>query len=108
MKIDLFSDAHLEVARELFPEYIDDPRWLNTQWTDEEINACKAFEAKEFTERSTLQTYPWKPIEPTSNEVEEHTVYWVNQYLCSNSKVNNILSIGCGGGDGVVAGGTTP
>ena len=75
MKIDLFSDAHLEVARELFPEYIDDPRWLNTQWTDEEINACKAFEAKEFTERPTLQTYAWKPIEPTSNEVEEHTTY---------------------------------
>ena len=42
MKIKLFSDAHLGTAKELFPELIDDPIWLNTQWTDEEINACKA------------------------------------------------------------------
>jgi 2-polyprenyl-3-methyl-5-hydroxy-6-metoxy-1,4-benzoquinol methylase len=100
MKIKLFSDAHLRAAQELFPEHIDDPIWLNTQWTDQEINACKALEYDKFMKTPTLQNYPYmKLIEPDSNENKEHTAGYVDLHLCSNPNIKSILSIGCGFGN---------
>ena len=46
MKIKLYSDAHINAARRLYPDKFIDDSWLNLLWTDEEINACKFFETE--------------------------------------------------------------
>jgi len=90
-KVKLYSNAHLEAARVLFPDRIENEEWLNNQWTTEEINACKNLESHEFIVNPTLGNW----IGFNSSEHQS----FLDQWLSSNSEaVNNFLSIGCGWG----------
>ena len=48
MQIKLYSPTHLNEAKVLFPDKFENYSWLNSLWTEEEINACKALEMEAF------------------------------------------------------------
>lgn len=93
MKIKLFSDAHIQTAKQIFPE--KDLNWFNQQWTDAEINTCKAAELKPFIDNPSLITYP-KPelLAPDRKPTELQLI--VNNYIGNNK---TFLSVGCGLGE---------
>jgi hypothetical protein len=56
MKTKLYSKTHADTALKLFPE--KGPEWYDEQWTDSEINLCKASELRSFIEKPSLGSYP--------------------------------------------------
>ena len=64
----LFSFAHMDAARKLFPEKINQ-QWCNNQWTDEEINECKAYEGMSFCKSPTKSSY--QAISPKAGRLDD-------------------------------------
>ena len=91
MKIKLFSPAHVKEVKVLFPE--KDLSWYNLQWTDDEINACKAIELKAFVDNPQLKTYP-KPELLDFNRKPTEILLIAKKYLDKKT----FLSVGCGFG----------
>lgn len=56
MKTKLYSYAHLESSQKLFPLLVDKKAWLEEQWKDDEINACKQLEMNDFIKKPSLAT----------------------------------------------------
>jgi len=54
-----FSSAHMKSAYQILTKQINYD-WCNSQWTDNEINMCKALELKSFISKPSLSTYPIK------------------------------------------------
>lgn len=98
MKTKLFSYAHLEAARDIFPERVESREWLEELWSDEEINTCKQFEMNALIKAPSLATYPaWDFCQSVAQRPEE---FWiVNELLASNNGLRTFLSIGCGLGE---------
>ena len=96
----LFSFAHMAAAKKLFPEKIN-LEWCNNQWTDEEINECKAYEGKNFSKSPTKSSY--QAISPRAGRLDElvselDDVTIVENFLRNNPKISSFLSVGCGTG----------
>ena len=67
--------------------------WLEEQWKDDEINACKQVEMSEFINSPTLENYPIMfPITPPPD------LKIVNELLATRKDFRTFLSIGCGFG----------
>lgn len=98
MKIKLYSDAHIGTARRLFPERCDDSDWLDAQWTDEEINTCKALELREFIDAPSLKSYPLDGYDYKDIDPENDVIGMVDEYLHTRPEVKSLLSVGCGRG----------
>jgi len=98
MKIPLYSDAHLEAAKELYPDRVCDQEWLSTQWTDEEINACKTLESETWTNNPTLSNLPYPIPKADRAEYSDHVAGMVDEF-CQENEINTVLSVGCGGGE---------
>lgn len=60
MKTKQYSCSHLEAARKKFHERVALESWLEEQWKDDEINACKQLEMREFINSPSLENYPIK------------------------------------------------
>ena len=99
MRIKLYSEGHLEAAYKLFPERFEDSEWLDLQWTDEEINACKALESKEFIKDPSPLNYPWELLDPLDSLFKDNSIGMVDKYLRNRPEVKRLLSVGCGGGE---------
>lgn len=82
MKIKLYSNGHMHEAKLLFPDQIEDPAWLETQWTDKEINACKELASEEFRHNPTLETYPYPLLALKSSMIFPR--YWLLTGICMN------------------------
>jgi SAM-dependent methyltransferase len=93
MKSKLYSSAHVKTANKLFSK--KDISWYNEQWTDSEINECKAIELKMFIDKPSLKTYP-KPELIDQNRKPSELQLIANKYL---SGYKTFLSIGCGLGE---------
>ena len=87
-----FSSAHMKSAVQIFPKQINYD-WCNQQWTDNEINMCKALEQKSFISKPSLSTYPIKNeiLNPNKDQIKI-----VDQYILSNPQIKTMLSVGCG------------
>jgi len=94
MKHKLYSDAHLEAARKLFPDRVDDSGWLERPWTDDEINACKALEAEAFIQNPVLANLPYR-----HRRLKQHAIGDADRFLASHPRAESLLSVGCGGGE---------
>lgn len=99
MKAKLYSVAHLETAKKLFPSKANQEDWLDFIWTDAEINACKLYEMEAFINAPSLSTYPHSGLlDPQSSVPEELRI--VDRYLSSlTMPAASFLSVGCGLGE---------
>lgn len=95
MKAKLYAYAHLEAARKLFPERAAQEGWLEEQWKDEEINACKLLEMNDFITSPSLATYPIKDMCSSAALMPEDFSI-ANELLANNKNLRTCLSIGCG------------
>ena len=97
MRISLFSFGHLNEAHELWPDKVNNRSWLTSQWTTEEINACK----KLFFERSirtmTKEQYESKYGISRPRELAFSILNFFEEQI--QDRASKILSIGCGLGD---------
>ena len=91
--IKLFSSAHMKAAVQIFPEQINYD-WCKQQWTDNEINICKALELKSFISRPSLSTYPIENHHLNLNNKDQVKI--VDQYILLNPQIKTMLSVGCG------------
>jgi len=98
MKTKLYSYAHLESAQKLFPLLVDKKGWLEEQWKDDEINACKQLEMNNFIKKPSLATYPQANIFQLPHPRLGEDFYIVNEILATQKNFRTFLSIGCGGG----------
>lgn len=98
MKTKQYSLGHIEAARALFPHRFKKEGWLDEQWTDEEINACKSVEMANFIKMPSLKTYP-KPELLDFSRVMPDEFNIVNDYLGFKKAGSTFLSIGCGLGE---------
>jgi SAM-dependent methyltransferase len=95
MKTKQYSSAHLEAAKILFPEQSSKESWLEEQWNDDEINACKKLEMSELINSPTLENYPIKfPILSPS-----HDFKIADELLATHKDFRSFLSVGCGFGE---------
>ncbi|MCX5749196.1 MAG: class I SAM-dependent methyltransferase [Candidatus Saganbacteria bacterium] len=93
----LYSDAHLKEAKELFPDKVGDPNWLNSQWTTEEINMCKELSLHKTIYAMNMNEYEqYMGIDPPSMRQQAIAEIITKNFPNKNIKV---LSIGCGYGD---------
>ncbi len=98
MKTKQYSLGHLEAAKVLFPRLFNKEGWRDEQWTDEEINACKAAEMADFIKMPSIKTYPVPELlDLTRVMPDEFNI--VNDYLRLKKAGRTFLSIGCGLGD---------
>lgn len=98
MKGKLYSYSHLETARSIFPERVERKEWLAEMWKDEEINACKQVELREFIQSPSLATHPIKDLCSPDAPMPGDLLI-VNEYLANNKEIRKFLSIGCGLGN---------
>lgn len=96
MRAKLYSGAHVETAKRIFPDKYKQKAWLDSIWTDAEINACKFDEMSAFINAPGLSTYPHAGLlEPQAAVPEEFNI--VDKYLSSLAiAAPSFLSIGCG------------
>lgn len=95
MKAKLYAYAHLEAARNIFPERVAQEGWLEEQWTDDEINSCKLLEMNAFIKSPSLATYPIKDMRSSAAFMPEDFSI-ASGLLANNKNLRTFLSIGCG------------
>lgn len=95
MKSKLYSFAHMESAKIIFPDRFGNSKWLETKWTDDEINACKAYEFADFMKSPSIDNYPGR----SQINDPQKDLFIVMSILRNNPKIKSFLSIGCGPAD---------
>lgn len=97
MILPLYSNAHLEEAKLLFPEKFKDSSWFDSQWTTDEINKCKDLSFDKDVNNMSKDEYEYCfDLNPISKQNKNINVFLRKQI--PNKKVK-ILSLGCGYGD---------
>ncbi|RMD63494.1 hypothetical protein D6833_05600 [Candidatus Parcubacteria bacterium] len=102
MRIKLYSDASIDVARRLFPDKVDDPAWLEMPWRDDELNACKALELEAFITHPSVENYPYPVLDPDDTQHVPEDLRILDQWVEAHPG-RTLLSVGCGGVQGTVA-----
>ena len=93
----LYSTAHVKFAKSIFPDRLKKDGWLDEQWTDDEINACKLSEMQAFIDAPSLSTYgctDW--FVPARIMPGEFNI--VRDYCRREKGCQTFLSVGCGQG----------
>ena len=102
--IDLFSSSHIESAKILFPEKVDNQKWLKKIWSEDEIISCKNYEFRNFIKSKSIEQFPFKEEYLKLSVGSEigyslgRTVENVDSLISMNKDINNVISIGCGVG----------
>lgn len=93
----MYSDAHLQAARALFPQLVGVPSWLDQPWTEEEINRCKQWEwDQSWAVPPTLDDVVGRYLSGQSiASYCDDVLQWYERVL-PPSPVGNLLSVGCG------------
>lgn len=94
MKTKQYSCSHLGAASHKFPERVTQEGWLEEQWKDDEINACKQVEMSAFINAPSLANYPIKfPLAPSKD------FQIADELLATHKNFRTFLSVGCGFGE---------
>lgn len=95
MKAKLYSQAHLDAAQSIFTEKYHMQKWLDEQWKDHEINACKLLEMNGFINSPSLESYPLGSTFAAKLNMQED--FHIAQRIISKHKnIQRFLSVGCG------------
>lgn len=99
----LLSDGHIAAARKLFPSKACDPDWLQRQWTDEEVSACKIYEfINAVGSEPTLRD--WEAAVVNGVPISEYTDEVLEWYVSRlRDPHQTVLSIGPGLGHREIA-----